>query len=1188
MIRFHTALDGLLGRSLAVALSVCSLLLGCPPSDSPLGPRAGAPEYQERAFVDVPGGRVNVAGGNLLVRRVDLSLDTRLGTREIGAVYNSASGTWMWSFDVTYDGRVFVDPTGAVHDVGALADGEAVPGTRWVKVDARRIKTKGGLLHRFDPTTGRLLQVRWTGSSHPRLVFEQGVVAGEERALRVLQCPTATTSCTVLYTLDYDGSARPTRITDHTGRVADFAWDAAGNLAVARDGLDTDRGWAGFRYGYSGTLLTALTNSEGERIEYGYTGSRISRIRPIGGPNPVYDFSYAGKGDNGLYRTTYVDPTGVERRYAYDGQRRLFGKELVAAGETTTWTWRGLRPSRRVDPGGVQTSWTYAGDDVATEQQPSGNLVGYTYAPGAVDREQPSHRPIQRIDDSVGLVEERTYDSAGRLVQIRNGAGDTTTFTYDGDEMLATVTRPNGVVVELSRYGVHGHAQKMTIAGRDVLLFYDAVGNALGRSVGPAELGGLLPPEPGGVVTRSYDADRNLASLALTPAHPFLLPPPPVHVTVEHRSDGRRARILRPQGADHELDYDALGRLTTLRERVDGGWRATTFEHDAAGRRTAVTRPNGMGAESTYDRAGRLVAQVLLRGGVVEGTADYTYQEGRVASIRDSLRGGVESYGYDAAGRLVAIGFAEGESLAIDYDLRSRRTGEQYLMPGGGLLRDLGFGYDGADRRTTVVDGGAVLLDRTYRDGQLASVQYGNGLTRVHGHDASGVLVSTRTTDDAGFVVEDTTVTRSAGLGIGAIDAVTTTAGASPATTVERYWITPVQDETASPSEDFVPRGDRLIAWEDDLDGQGPFERLYDYDALSNRIPHPHSADVFLYNAERNRLLSADVEGYGQLDYTYDEAGYVTSRAGVPITWTAAGRVASVGADTFQWDMLGRPISRTVEGATVRWRFGGRVQADADGVPLAISEPEYRIDLRTGTHRYRHLDFRGNVKFVTDDAGRVLTHYQYSGYAVEQVLGDPSDPVRFVGRHQIGDLMILGARVYDPAVSRFLSPDPVLNLVNQYAYTLGNPVYFQDPDGSHSGLGFWVEVFMALGTTLIAGGFLAAAAGNPGAGALFATGVALLLIAALWHSFESAVMSSSGFATAGFSTASPAGGSPVGGLRGGPVALGSVAGGDGSSSGGGGCSPTALTRVPNFGWLLLVLVSLQLLLGSLALRQMRS
>ena len=100
-----------------------------------------------------------------------------------------------------------------------------------------------------------------------------------------------------------------------------------------------------------------------------------------------------------------------------------------------------------------------------------------------------------------------------------------------------------------------------------------------------------------------------------------------------------------------------------------------------------------------------------------------------------------------------------------------------------------------------------------------------------------------------------------------------------------------------------------------------------------------------------------------------------------------------------------------------------------------------------GAHRYRHLDFRGNVKFVSDAAGDVVAHYRYAPFGLDAVFGADDDPVRFVARPEIGELMLLGARVYDPAVGRFLSPDPLFQIVNQFAYTLGNPVWFSDADG---------------------------------------------------------------------------------------------------------------------------------------------
>ena len=105
------------------------------------------------------------------------------------------------------------------------------------------------------------------------------------------------------------------------------------------------------------------------------------------------------------------------------------------------------------------------------------------------------------------------------------------------------------------------------------------------------------------------------------------------------------------------------------------------------------------------------------------------------------------------------------------------------------------------------------------------------------------------------------------------------------------------------------------------------------------------------------------------------------------------------------------------------------------------------VGLGSGERVYRHLDFRGNVRFVSDGGGQVVNHYRYAPFGVDAVFGPGDDAVRFVERSEIGELMVLGFRIYDPAIGRFLSPDPIFQLVNQYAYTLGNPVAYHDPDG---------------------------------------------------------------------------------------------------------------------------------------------
>jgi RHS repeat-associated protein len=252
--------------------------------------------------------------------------------------------------------------------------------------------------------------------------------------------------------------------------------------------------------------------------------------------------------------------------------------------------------------------------------------------------------------------------------------------------------------------------------------------------------------------------------------------------------------------------------------------------------------------------------------------------------------------------------------------------------------------------------------------------------------------------------------------------------------THEGYYLSPVAASDAPP-----------IGFEGKRASFADLPKAYVYDSLGNLLTG--LGDQFSYNAENNRLLSAIVDNV-QVDYTYDAAGFATSRGGVSLTWTAGGRLASYGSSTsLQWDVLGRQISSTVGGQQIRWRFGGLVQADSTGNPTAIELGEVQIQL-PGGHLYRHMDFRGNVKFVTNDAAQVVAHYEYGPYGIANVLGSSADPVGFAGQRQIGSLMILGLRIYDPLVGRFLSPDPILDLVNQYDYAHGNPIWFRDPTGA--------------------------------------------------------------------------------------------------------------------------------------------
>jgi RHS repeat-associated protein len=1153
-------------RALAALLVLAQLLLGCPPASSPLPPSVGYRDRREPNLVAVPGGLVDVAGGKLLVSRTDLVLDTRLGREALGAVYDSAAGAWRWSFESRYDGATFVDESGTSFAVGALAAGAAIPGTWWVKLDGARMATKGGLVHEYG--TGGLLAARyWASDPYPRIRLRAASVAGAARIVAIDQC-TAETACSALFTLDYDGAGRLVRVGDRAGRRAEFAWDAAGRLASARDGLDVAKGWPGFRYTYAGSALASLTNSEGERVDYAWQGAALVSATQAGPGAPEHRFAYEGRDGAGLYHTRLWTPLGEERRYAYDGLGRLLERHDLASGEVTRWTWSGERIATRTEPNGATTRWAWSGDDVRVRTDPSGNIVNFSYPAKGVDRENPRMRPVAEVRDALGLVESRRYDAAGRLLEERNGAGEATAYTWQ-DGMLAS-ERSGGVTRTFSHYGEHGHAEQVGAFGQVELRSFDTVGNLLRGSDGRT-------PTAGGVGLRGFDADRNLATLTLTPSGAGA--GAALTIQLEYRSDGQRTRVLRG-GDDHRFVYDAFGRLAEQRERADGVWRATRFGWDAAGRPAWMERPNGMREEVGWGPSDRVASVRRLQGGALEGTLAFAWEAGALVRIEDSLSG-VESYAYDAAGRVTAVRFAGGERSELGYDLRSRVRSERFVTAQGGGLAALSYTYDLADRRTGVADAGGELVATAFTDGRVAEQSTGNGLVRRFVYDGDGILAGTTTRDAGGALVEETTLDGELQLDETASffrlrqRATTTTFGAVGVTTVEEYEIAPALGANGP-----VP-GARVTSWNDGLTAS----EAYVFDARSNLLAMGSTS--FVYNAEGNRLLALTRNGQAAGSYVWDAAGFASARNGVPLAWDAAGRLVAHGADTLAWDGLGRLRAARVGGVAARFGFGGRVQQDAAGAPLALDLGEVRIGFG-GAHRYRHLDFRGNVKFVSDDAGEVVAHYRYAPFGLDAVFGADDDGVRFVARAEFGELMLLGARVYDPAAARFLSPDPLFQVVNQFAYTLGNPVWFADPDGTNaeanqsaSGFELLVGGLGLLSATL---GVLSALLKFAPVPQLQVLGALLGLVAAL-IALLVALMLLFG-RPAGPRMECP--GPPAAdGQSSGPSAAASPGAAAGGGLGGAGCSPAALTALPNLGGWLRVLLPLQLLLGWLVLRRRR-
>jgi len=1069
-------------RALAglAALLCLALAFGCPPA--PPVPVAGAPDYQAAGFVPVPFGRVNVLGGNLLLQRRDLDFDTRLGNVALGATWNSADAAWRYAFELAYDGASFVDASGARYAMGGVANGQAIPGSVWVRVDGRTLKTKGGLVHEFD-AAGRLAAVHWSSAPYPRLEYRRALVAGASRVIELQQLASAGGSLR-LASFGYDAAGRLVRVEDRTGRRAELAYDGAGNLVAARDALDVEKGWPGFRYAYQGGVLVAVTSSENVRAEFGYLGRRVTAVRALGEGDPRTTFAYGSSAGSG-FTTTLADPLGHVTRFVWDGSRRLL-EVRSPLGERTRWTWTGLRPASQTTPAGVVTRWTWSGDDPAQETQPSGNVVSFLWEPGGESRAAPALRPLRRANDSLGLVEERGYDEKGRLVRVTNGAGESRGYAWSAENLLASTTDPAAVETRYRDYAEHGHARRVERAGRSETRVYDAVGNLRSGS-GSSALPGAGDT---GVVSRAYDADRNLASLVVGDLD-FLVTEETRTIRISYRSDGQATRIERPYGGDSELVYDALGRLRERRDRSAGAWRTTRFELDLLGRLTRAERPNGMSTDVAYDAAGRREHVVHSRGGAFQSGAGFAYESGRLAGVVDSAHGFAEErYEYDAAGRVSRVSYPDGEQLELGYDRRSRVAEERYLA-GGSEFRRLGFDYDLANRELAVRDGSVALRELGFAAGRLAEERFGNGLVRSYAYGAGdGLLAGVTMRDAGGALVESTRLRQEGDAGVPHVvwHASTQTFGALAATSHEHFFLAPGSPDGPGP---------RVGGSASDAAGEDV--RPLSYDVLGNLVQTGFTSDAdarsFHYDAERTRLLRVErVAGGVAHRYVYDEAGFAVERDGEAIVWDGGGRPRSLGTGaSLSWDALGRLVSVTADGVTQRRLFGGRVRASAGGIPLRISLGSVELDL-FGAHRYRHLDFRGNVKLVSDAEGRIVSHVRYAPYGADRVHGSADPEAGFAQGRGVGELVLLGARLHDPEAGRFLAPDPIFQLLNQYAYADGNPVWYWDPDGRSANTAVAFALGVGVGGTAAGVAVIAVAAIGTGVAApvVLAAGIAII------------------------------------------------------------------------------------------------
>jgi RHS repeat-associated protein len=105
----------------------------------------------------------------------------------------------------------------------------------------------------------------------------------------------------------------------------------------------------------------------------------------------------------------------------------------------------------------------------------------------------------------------------------------------------------------------------------------------------------------------------------------------------------------------------------------------------------------------------------------------------------------------------------------------------------------------------------------------------------------------------------------------------------------------------------------------------------------------------------------------------------------------------------------------------------------------------------SGTTRYYLQDGLGSTTQLTDTTGAVTDSYTYDVFGATTHTGTATQPFTYTGQQQDASanrgLVYLRARMYDPALGRFLTKDP-LPFGQRYAYADSDAVHATDSWGT--------------------------------------------------------------------------------------------------------------------------------------------
>ena len=639
-------------------------------------------------------------------------------------------------------------------------------------------------------------------------------------------------------TLTYT-SGKISKIANNKGQSLTVAWNTSNLISSVKT-----NGGKTIKYAYStGGDLKTVTYADNTTRKYNYVTHAITSMSDQNGGITTNDYDTQNRvtaqtdANNGTLQIEYqagqtvvTKPTGAIQRHYFNelGQVYRLEKERDYAGSYNEYY--------EFDAANNITSTTY----------PDGGSIQKTYDVNG---------NVTQVKDRAGNITTYTYDNTNHALSETNADNKTWTYSYDAKGNLVEQKDFNG---NITKYEVNadGTVKKTTSANQAVTLYaYNTVGLPVSLTDANSK-----------VATKTYTAEGELKTF--TDADNNV-------TTYIYDAVGNVASITRPNGYSETFTYDGNGNTLTAADRKGN---VTSTEYDGLNQVTKKTDANGNVITTEYDAIGNVVKTVDAE----NNAATYEYNGlSQIVSSTDE-RNNTVSYEYDTVGNLTQSTDVNNNATHYNYDannnlIRTISPSKVRTETSYDALNRVVTSIDSQRQKTVYTyDGNNNVLTTTYPDNTVDTTSYDNMGQKVSFIDSEGKQKSwtyTSTGKLATATDVDNKVTKYTYTPAQNLQTIT-----RPDNTVVTYSYNAGQVTSEKYS-------DATLSYTYDENGNIATENVngittaYTYDANGNVLSRgSKTADEVDYTyTPKNQVANLQYPSGEMASYTYDEAGNMKS-----------------------------------------------------------------------------------------------------------------------------------------------------------------------------------------------------------------------------------------------------------------------------------------------------------------------